>query len=207
MTETKKRKMSAAQRRARKRKIRNRRIAMTVALVLVVALASVGGTIAWLTAQTGEVVNTFTVGDINITLTETTGTSYKIVPGNNINKDPKVTVNANSEACWLFVKVEEANWPTVTESNSTTRKVNYAIASGWTALDGVADVYYRAVDSADTAQDFYVLADNKVTVSGNLTKAEVNAITNQPTLTFTAYACQKDSTIDNAAKAWEKINA
>lgn len=206
MTETKKRKMSAAQRRARKRKIRNRRIAMTVALVLVVALVSVGGTIAWLTAQTEAVTNTFTVGDINITLTETTGTSYKIVPGNNINKDPKVTVNANSENCWLFVKIEEANWPSPVDTDGT-RKVNYAIASGWTALDGVDGVYYRAVDWAATAQEFPVLADNRVTVSGNLTKAEVNAITTNPTLKFTAYACQKDSTIDTAAKAWEKINA
>ena len=71
MTETKKRKMSAAQRRERRRKIRNRRIAMTVALVLVVALVSVGGTIAWLTANTDPVVNTFTVGNIDIALAET----------------------------------------------------------------------------------------------------------------------------------------
>lgn len=207
MTETKKRKMSAAQRRERRRKIRNRRIAMTFALVLVVALASVGGTIAWLTAKTDAVTNTFTVGDINITLAETTGTNYKIVPGNDITKDPKVTVAANSEACWLFVKIDEANWPTVAETGSTTRKVNYAIATGWTALEGVNGVYYRAVDTAATAQDFYVLADNKVTVSGNLTKAEVNAITTSPTLTFTAYACQKDSNITTAAGAWSKIQA
>ena len=67
MKETKR--MSAAQRRARQRKQRNRRIAMTVALVLVVALASIGGTIAWLTATTGSVVNTFTVGNVDISLT------------------------------------------------------------------------------------------------------------------------------------------
>ena len=206
MTETKKRKMSAAQRRARKRKIRNRRIAMTVALVLVVALASVGGTIAWLTANTAPVTNTFTVGNIDIALAETTGTSYKIVPGNDINKDPKVTVNANSEACWLFVKVEEANWPTAKESDGTTLKVKYEIADGWTALAGENDVYYREVTSQTTAQEFPVLADNKVTVSGNLTKAEVNAITTNPTLKFTAYACQKDN-VSTEADAWAKITA
>lgn len=206
MTETKKRKMSAAQRRERRRKIRNRRIAMTVALVLVVALASVGGTIAWLTANTAPVTNTFTVGNIDIALAETTGTSYKIVPGNDINKDPKVTVNANSEACWLFVKVEEANWPTAKESDGTTLKVKYEIADGWTALAGENDVYYREVTSQTTAQEFPVLADNKVTVSGNLTKAEVNAITTNPTLKFTAYACQKDN-VSTEADAWAKITA
>ena len=130
MTETKKRKMSAAQRRARKRKIRNRRIAMTVALVLVVALASVGGTIAWLTAQTEAVTNTFTVGNINIELAETTGETYKMVPGNTIAKNPTVTVKANSEACWLFVKIEE--------STNLTNFISYTVDSGWTKLqDGV----------------------------------------------------------------------
>ena len=67
MKETKR--MSAAQRRARQRKQRNRRIAMTVALVLVVALASIGGTIAWLTDKTDPVVNTFTTADVDIDLT------------------------------------------------------------------------------------------------------------------------------------------
>ena len=40
-----------------------------LAVVLVLCCA-VGGTLAWLTQKTDAVVNTFTVGDINITLTE-----------------------------------------------------------------------------------------------------------------------------------------
>ncbi len=223
MKETKR--MSAAQRRARQRKQRNRRIAMTVALVLVVALASIGGTIAWLTATTGSVTNTFTVGDINIDLYEhtydpdantlATGndtnsitrsgiTTYKIRPSVDLPKDPTVVVNANSEPCWLFVKVEEVNWPDAVETNSTTRKVNYGIATGWTALSGVPGVYYREVGTKTSAQTFSVLENNKITVSENLTKADVKAITNAPTLTFTAYACQKDNVAD-AAAAWAKI--
>ena len=77
-----------------------------LALVLVIGCA-VGGTVAWLTAQTGPVVNTFTYGDIDITLGETTGNNYKIIPGVDIEKDPKVTVKKGSEACWLFVKVKK----------------------------------------------------------------------------------------------------
>ena len=223
MKETKR--MSAAQRRARQRKQRNRRIAMTVALVLVVALASIGGTIAWLTATTGSVVNTFTVGDINIDLYEhtydpdtntlATGndkdsitrsgiTTYKIRPSVDLPKDPTVVVNANSEPCWLFVKVEEANWPSAKESDNAL-KVKYEIANGWTPLVNVPGVYYREVSSATSAQTFQVLEDNKVTVSENLTKADVKAITNAPTLTFTAYACQKDN-VTTAADAWAKLN-
>lgn len=70
---------------------------IALCLALVVAFAA-GGAIAWLTATTGTVTNTFTVGNIDIDLTETT-TDYKMVPGNTIAKDPKVTVKAGSEAC------------------------------------------------------------------------------------------------------------
>ena len=188
-----------------------RKILPVLALVLVVAVASVGGTLAWLKVETAPVVNTFTVGDINITLTETKGTvksdgkhEFKIIPGVDIEKDPKVTVKANSEACWLFVKVEEANWPDFKEADTTTRKVKHDIADGWTKLtgvNGVNNVYYREVNATTADTDFAVLKDNKVTVSENLTKAEANAITASPTLTFTAYAVQKDG-FQTAADAW-----
>ena len=201
MTEMKKRKMSAAQRRARKRKIRNRRIAMTVALVLVVALASVGGTIAWLTATTTPVTNTFTVGNIDIALAETTS-NYKMVPGNTIAKDPTVTVKANSETCWLFVKIEE--------SDNLKSYIDYSVAEGWTALTGVTGVYYREVAATTTDTAFSVLTSDQVTVKNTVTKADMDAIANntasKPTLTFTAYACQKDN-VNSAADAWAKINA
>ncbi len=57
-----------------------------------------------------------------------------------------------------------------------------------------------------TATDtpFDVLRDNKVTVKDSATKADMEAAkTNAPTLTFTAYAVQKDG-IDDAATAWAK---
>lgn len=187
----------------RRRSVSSRMFIAMLALVLVIGCA-VGGTVAWLVSSTNAVVNTFTYGDINITLGETTGATYKIIPGVNIGKDPKVTVKKDSEACWLFVKVEEENWPTFTESDGT-RKVKYGIADGWTALEGENGVYYREVGAVTADTSFDVLAGNVVTVSEELTKAEVNSITaeNQPKLTFTAYAVQKDG-IANAAAAWEK---
>lgn len=177
-----------------------------LALVLVVGCA-VGGTIAWLTATTEPVVNTFTYGKIKIDLAETTGTEYKIIPGVNISKDPKVTVKADSEACWLFVKVAE-------EGTFVTDRVTYSIAEGWTALDATnhPGVYYREVNAVTADTDFYVLAGDTtypngvVTVSENLTKAEVNSVAaTQPTLTFTAYAVQKDG-INTAAEAWAQVS-
>jgi predicted ribosomally synthesized peptide with SipW-like signal peptide len=189
----------------RRRSVSSRTFIAMLALVLVIGCA-VGGTVAWLTAKTDAVVNTFTYGDINITLGETTGSDYKIIPGVDIAKDPKVTVKKDSEACWLFVKVEEENWPTFTESDGT-RKVKYGIADGWTALTGETGVYYREVGAVTADTSFDVLAGNVVTVSEELTKAEVNSITaeNQPKLTFTAYAVQKDGIAD-ADTAWTKAN-
>ena len=166
-----------------------------VAVVLVLCCA-VGGTLAWLTAKTNEVKNTFTVGDINIDLTETTE-DYKMVPGNTIAKDPKVTVKAGSEACWLFVKVEKsANFDSF---------MTYGIADGWTELPSVDGVYYREVSTTTADTDFAVLKDNQVKVLDTVTKTMLEAAkTDAPTLTFTAYAVQKDN-VATAAEAWAKI--
>lgn len=183
----------------RRRGISTKTLVALLSLVLLLG-CSLGGTLAWLSDSTDPVKNTFTVGDINISLDEST-TDYKIVPGVDIAKDPKVTVKANSEACWLFVKVDEANWPTFQEDDATTRKVGYAIAEGWTALPNVTGVYYRKVSASTVDQPFPVLADNKVTVSENLTKSELQQITTNPTLTFTAYAVQQEGVAD-AEKAW-----
>ena len=190
----------------RRRSVSGRAFVTLLALVLVFGCA-VGGTFAWLTAKTDAVVNTFTYGDINIGLAETSGNDYKIVPGVNITKDPKVTVKAGSEACWLFVKVEEKDWPTFKETDGKTAKIDYKIASDWTELVGVSGVYYREVGAVTADTSFDVIKDNVITVSENLTKAEVNTVVAvHPKLTFTAYAVQKDGVAD-AAAAWAKVGA
>lgn len=186
-----------------------RGLILVLALALIVGVAG-GATFAWLTAKSDTVVNTFTYGDINITLAESTGSDYKIIPGVDIGKDPKVTVKAGSEACWLFVKVDEENWPTPTygEGENAVRKVNYDIADGWTKGDGTnipANVYYREVAADAADQEFPVLKDNKITVSDTLTKIDIKDIlTTTPKLSITAYAIQKDG-MDTAAKAWAAI--
>ena len=184
----------------RRRSVGMKTFVAMLALVLVIGCA-VGGTVAWLVSSTNAVVNTFTYGDINITLTETTGNDYKIIPGVNIDKAPKVTVKKDSEACWLFVKVEE-------EGTFVANKVTYSIADGWTKGDGTnipANVYYRSVDAVKADTDFAVLKDNKIYVSEELSTSDIKSITAQPKLTFTAYAVQKDGIAD-VDTAWTKAN-
>lgn len=197
-------------------KQRNRSVGSKFVLMLLavtfVLCGIIGGTVAWLIADTDPVVNTFTYGDINITLEETdtnkdgdndpNTNQYPMVPGNSITKDPKVTVLANSENAWLFVKLEKsANFDDF---------MTYEIAEGWTALDGVTGVYYRSVDKADADVAFDVIKDNTVNVKGEVTKEMLNALdangaSNYPTLAVTAYAVQRDSNITTAADAWAKI--
>ena len=179
----------------------------SLALLLAIAIVVVGvvaGTVAWLTDKTDSVTNTFTTSNIDIDLAETTGKSYKMIPGCTIAKDPKVTVKAGSEACYLFVKLEK--------SAKFDDFMTYEMVEGWKALSEAPGVYYREVAAevaADTA--FEVLKGNQVTVKSDVTKEQMNALKQDntyPTLTVTAYASQlnKNNTQKfTVAEAWANI--
>lgn len=175
----------------RRRSVSSRAFIALLALVLVIGCVA-GGTVAWLVATSDTVTNTFTYGNINIGLTETTGTNYKVIPGTVIEKDPKVTVKAGSEACWLFVKVEKVG---------TFTGMSYEIADDWTELE--SGVYYRLVDAVTADTSFEVIKGNEITVSETLTKENIPSA--QPTLKITAYAVQKEN-IPDAATAWKAAN-
>lgn len=172
-----------------------------------------GGTLAWLMTKTDPVINTFTYGDVNITITETdtddgdddpNTNTYNMVPGGTITKDPLITVKANSENCWLFVKLEKSIDP-----SSFDDFMEFTVADGWIALEDVEGVYYREVDKADSDTAFYVIKDNTVKVKGSVTKEMLNSLTKYPTLSITGYAVQRDSTIDaidTAKEAWVIVN-
>ena len=199
-----------------------------ITLILAAALlltGVVGGTVAWLIDRTDPVVNTFTYGDINIDLEETPTpddddnpdtNEYEMLPGEEITKDPKVTVNTDSKASWLFVKlVKSANFDDFME---------YQIADGWTQLkdaqgNDVPGVYFREVGEVVSEDVVYeVIKDNKVHVKETVTKEMLNALDPQgaaatyPTLTVTAYAVQRsgfEPEISEGATAptAEQINA
>lgn len=176
-----------------------KKITITIICAVLSCVCLIGTTFAWLTAETAPLTNTFTYGDINITLEETTST-YKMVPGNTVAKDPVVTVLKESENCWVFVKIDKStNFDTF---------MTYAVATGWTALDGETGVYYRTVDyNATTNQEFHVLDGDVVSVKSAVTRDQLTSLTDAtlPTLTFTAYAVQKDN-VATAADAWAIAN-
>lgn len=170
---------------------------LALCAVLLVA-ASVAGTLAYLTAQ-DSVSNTFTVGKVEIELKEydmdvETGkklenataanavkelTDLKLVPGRVIEKNPFITVGAESEPCWLFVKIENGLGEAVTVNGM----------EAWTAVEG-QDGYYMYSEKVSAESD-PVDVFTSVTVKPELGNAQIEALDGK-TISVTAYAVQAE---------------
>lgn len=212
----------------RRRRRRNTLKPMLIAMAVVLLLGCVtGGTLAWLTSKPEAVVNTFTTSDVTITLDEEKGgddKEFKMIPGWTIDKDPKVTVLANSEDCYVFVVVEEGN--------KLRDFISYGIVPGWNQLENdgavVPGVYYRVVNTNTAKQTFSVIGyeagtpeapnfiPDKVLVKDSVTKemmnglttiVEGNPVTTYPTLTFKAAAIQYYKTNGTEFKPYEAYQA
>lgn len=180
-----------------------------VACALLLVVGSIAGTIAYLTS-TATVTNTFTVGNIGITLdeantdeqgvatsgrtTSATGNTYKLIPGSTYIKDPVIHVQANSESCYLFVKID-----------NQLKDIETSIASqldtnGWEKLDGATEnVYYKeaAIPTSTSVQDVKVF--ETITIN-NTVKNEALAAYSGKTIVVTAYAVQS-ANFNNAPEA------
>lgn len=192
---------------------------LVVACALLLVAASVFGTMAYLTS-TDTVTNTFTIGKVEITLDEAkvdlNGTavspdervknnSYKLMPGHSYTKDPTVHVDAASEDSWIFVKVENGiaafEAATSSEEGGYKKIADQIVAKGWTALDGVAGVYYKSYDKSTTGANLVVFENFKMADNANEVNGWGNISADTTKVTVTAYAVQKDG-FENANAAW-----
>lgn len=176
-----------------------KKVISIVAVVLVLCCA-IGGTLAWLTAKSDVVTNTFTPSNIKIELKETTGAQYKMVPGYTIEKDPAAKVLAGSEECWLFVKIEK--------SGNFDQYLTYEPANGWEPVAEETNVYARKVTTPEIGTAYSVLLNDQVTVKDGVDETMMNSLTAEtyPTLTITAYASQlhsSNNTDFTAKQAWD----
>lgn len=182
-----------------------KKVFVTVLCAAALVVASVLGTMAYLTSQTETVTNTFTVGNVAITLDETDvtpmgvkdtdvrvqGNEYKLIPGHTYIKDPTIHVDTDSEESWLFVKVVDE----IAGIEADTTVAAQMAANGWTAVDGATNVYaYKATVTA--GQDIKVFEN--FTIKGTAAVADYAG----KTITVEAYAIQADG-FDTAAAAWE----
>ena len=169
---------------------------ITILVTVLVCTAVFGTTLAYLMDKTETITNTFTYGNVDIDLTEASPREYKMLPGHEYTKNPTVTVKANSEDCWVFIKIEKsANFDTF---------MTCAIDSTWgdaIETNGTTSVYAQKVTGVTADRDLAVLAGNKVTIN-NVTQAKLDEAKNsEPTLKVTAYAVQADG-FTTAAAAW-----
>lgn len=223
-----------------KKTVSMKAVVFLMALVLLIG-CGVGGTLAWLMDKTEAVTNTFTVGDVTLTLKEspititTDGTvtygtpvenvsnQYHALPGATYKKDPVVTLDANSEKCYLFVKFEYTN----DAGTYYTYASNLNTDNGWTKLDSAStsesdtttEVWYRIEDKKDTDTSYSLLAALGESYAEGITLA-VNSekVTNDTVdkasaqeLVYTAYAVQYDNVTDtsgnnSAEAAWALLN-
>ncbi len=203
-----------------------------------IAAASVFGTMAYFTSQ-DVVENTFTVGNVKITLDEANvdgldkdgndnkdvardiANNYKLIPGKEYVKDPIIHVDATSEDCWLFVKLENG----LKDIIADTTIENQMIANGWALVPGdnnsENNIYsYKTIVNADYRVDadavkgdipvfetFTVKGDNIEGVKPT-DPTEVDGSKkylsdySSNTIKVTAYAIQAHG-FDTAQKAWD----
>ena len=201
---------------------------MTVlALVLVIAM-SVAGTYAYLTSK-DTVVNTFTVGNVQIKLDEAKANpdgslaagddrvkanSYKLLPGHNYKKDPMVTVLEGSESSYVkmtvtFTKAAEldaifaptgANLLSIFKGYDRTNWIYMGNTEDTTANTRTYEFWYKDTVEALNADVALDALFDSITVPGNITNAQLATIKDM-TITVNAYAIQADG-FANAADAW-----
>ena len=194
-------------------KTKTKALALFLSAVLLV-VTTVFATMAYLTSQ-DSVRNTFTFGQVGITLDEadvnTDGTviagaervkanEYHLIPGHTYVKDPVVHIDANSENCWLFVKLNNG----LKEIIDATTIEDQMAENGWSLVDGTTNIYaYKEIvgkdkdiptfekfnlkDDADVSK--YATKDNKANV-----------------IEVIAYAVQADG-FGSAKAAWDATSA
>ncbi|MBR3490411.1 MAG: SipW-dependent-type signal peptide-containing protein [Bacilli bacterium] len=156
-----------------------------LAAVILLLMFVVGGAIAYFT-DTDTKTNTFTIGSVDITLTETgwdalTDTdsdgipdaAEDMMPGESVTKDPLVNNISTKNPAYVFVKVEVPC--TTVESPATPEEIfTYTVNAGWTELSTAA----VACTSGGTATHVYYYGSN-----GTLTALAEAADASTPTST------------------------
>ena len=87
-------------------KMNKKSLLMMMVTICLIAVVGVGATLAYLTDSTETLINTFTLGKTDIDIDEPDWEEPEdIVPGQEIAKDPTVTVMAKSVDSYVFMSV------------------------------------------------------------------------------------------------------
>ena len=210
-----------------------KKVILTVLCAVLLVVGSVLGTMAYLTSS-DKAVNTFTVGNVAITLDEAKANpdgslvanadrvkanSYKLIPGHTYNKDPMVTVKKGSETSYVkmtvtFSKAAELDAIFAPNGADMTSIFNGYNENNWiyksVSKDTAANTrtyefwYKEAVAAPDADVALNALFDS-ITVPGTITNTQLASIKDM-TITVNGYAIQADG-FANADAAWAAYQA
>ncbi|MBO5702781.1 MAG: hypothetical protein J6S71_10110 [Clostridia bacterium] len=141
---------------------------LLVMSALLLVVSTVFATMAYLTSSV-KITNTFTVGNVTITMDETdvnaygdsngtrsaNGNQYKLIPGHRYIKDPIIHVVAGSEECYLFVKLEDG----LADIQDADTIATQMVAAGWEKVSSATNVWVytktatHTVDARNEAKD------------------------------------------------------
>lgn len=208
-------------------KTKRKALLLTFCAVLLV-VASVLGTIAYLTSQ-DEVKNTFTVGQVAINLDEAKvnpdGTpvanadrvkanSYKLLPGHTYTKDPTVTVRSGSESSYIKMTVtftmaneldaifapDGADLTSIFKGYDPANWIAKGNTKNTTANTRTYEFWYKDAVGAPTADVALDALFDSITVPNDITGEQLATIQGMK-ITVNAYAIQADG-FDTAEAAW-----
>ena len=199
-----------------------------LAMCLVVALlatAIVGATLAYFT-DTEAVKNTFTVGDIDITLAETGmeqrddgsfGLDYHLFPGQTYEKDPTVTVEEGSEKCYVRMIVTISNQEALDAVFAPDGIELDQILTGYNASEWVLkketeskdnriyEFWYKAAVDARAGEVVLPALFDEIAIPADLDNTDMQAFDGLK-IDIVAHAIQTETFADDTA-AWAAFDA
>lgn len=194
-------------------KTKKKALLLTACAVLLV-VATVFGTLAYLTAQTDKVDNTFTMGS-NVALkldeadTDENGVvltkdgqpvprvqknEYKLMPAHQYVKDP--TVHVTGEQCYVFVTVDDG----LAQYEADKTVAAQIVEHNWVKVDGYDNLYVyvgtetgstKAIVSGTEANPTDLVVFDNFTLKNDLTYNDLTAAQTAH-ITINAYAIQAD---------------
>ena len=205
-----------------------KKILVACLCVALAVLTIAGTTLAYLTSQ-DTVTNTFTVGNVKITLDEAKvdemgapvqgadrvkANSYKLIPGHTYAKDPMVTVLKGSEKSYIkmtvtFSKAAEldaifnpngADMTSIFNGYDSTNWIYKGNTKDTTANTRTYEFWYKETVAASTDNVALDALFDSITVPGTITNTQLATIADM-TITVNAYAIQADG-FATADAAW-----
>lgn len=199
-----------------------------IALLVAIALI-VGGISAYFTSTPAALTNTFTIGNVQITLTEPTWTALAdsdndglkdaaedLVPGQQVSKDPTVT-NTGASPAYIFVKVQIPNY-TGTSGATDLFTLNTVDTTAWNLVtesttSNVHTLVYAYATGTAKADMTPLAAGSDVTLFNSVTLTTdetciTNAGSGNKNIVVTAYGIQTEGITETTQSAiWQLFNS